>query len=50
MDLRPEDLETLQRVRTVSIQQRPHKVTVTDFIDVHAWRSRGTSSSILPER
>jgi deoxyhypusine synthase len=48
MDLRPEDLQTLQRVHTVSIHQRPHKVTVTDFIDVHDWRSRRTLRTLFP--
>src|SRR6266705_1346407 len=48
MDLRPEDLQTLQCVHTLSIHQRPHKVTVTDFIDVHDWRSRGTLRTLFP--
>ena len=48
MDLSPEDLQTLQQVRTLSIHQRRHKVTVTDFIDVHAWQSCGTLRALFP--
>ena len=48
MDLSPEDLQTLQHVRTLSIQQRPHKVTVADFIDVHDWQARGTLRALFP--
>lgn len=48
MDLPPEDLQALQRVRTVSIHQRPHKVTVTDFVDVHDWQAHGTLRTLFP--
>lgn len=48
MALSPEELQTLQHVRTLSIQQRRHKVTVADFIDVHAWQGRGTLRSLFP--
>jgi len=48
MDLPPEDLQTLQHVRTVSIHQRPHKVTVNDFMDVQAWQAHGTLRTLFP--
>jgi len=48
MDLSPEDLQTLQRVRTLSIHQRPHKVRVTDFVDVQNWQAYGSLRSLFP--
>src|SRR5439155_7424270 len=48
MDLRPEDLQTLQHVHTMSIHQRPHKVTVTDFVDVADWQAHGTLRTLFP--
>src|SRR5215471_7805897 len=48
MELRPEDLQTLQRVHTMSIHQRPHKVTVADFVDVQAWQARGALRALFP--
>src|SRR5262249_27688155 len=38
----------LQHVRTMSIHQRPHKVKVTDFIDVQDWQARGTLRALFP--
>jgi hypothetical protein len=48
MDLSMEDLQSLRRVRTFSIHQRQHKVRVSDFVDLHAWRTHGTFRSLLP--
>jgi hypothetical protein len=48
MDLSMEDLQALQHVQTWSIQQRQHKVSVSDFIDLPAWRKHGTWRSLLP--
>jgi hypothetical protein len=48
MDLSPEDLQTLQRVRVLSIHQRPHKVTVTDFVALHDWSARGPLRTLFP--
>jgi hypothetical protein len=48
MDLSHEELQSLQRVQTLSIQQRQHKVRVADFVDLKAWQSQGTLRSLLP--
>jgi hypothetical protein len=48
MDLRPADLEALRQVQTFSIQQRQHKVGVSDFVDVHAWQAQRTWRSLFP--
>jgi hypothetical protein len=48
MALSPEDLQTLQQVRTLSIHQRPHKVTVHDFMNVHNWQSPGHLRTLFP--
>ncbi|MCZ6873994.1 MAG: hypothetical protein O7G88_10770 [bacterium] len=48
MDLSWQDLASLQQVQTRSIQQRQHKVTVHDFVDLQAWQSQGTFRSLLP--
>jgi hypothetical protein len=48
MDLEPAALQALQQVHTFSIQERPHKVSVADFVDLQAWRARGTLRALLP--
>jgi hypothetical protein len=48
MDLRLEDLKALRQVQTFSIQQRQHKVSVADFVDLDAWRAHRTFRSLLP--
>jgi hypothetical protein len=48
MDLEPADIQALQQVRTFSIQERPHKVSVGDFVDLQAWQAQGTLRSLLP--
>jgi hypothetical protein len=48
MDLELTDLYALQQVQTFSIQERPHKVSVSDFVDLSAWRQQGTIRSLLP--
>jgi hypothetical protein len=48
MDLEPADIQALQQVRTFSIQERPHKVSVDDFVDLQAWQAQGTLRSLLP--
>ncbi len=48
MDMSTDDLQALQRVRTVSIRQRQHQVSVTDFADLQAWRTHGTLRALLP--
>ena len=48
MDLEPATLQALQQVHTFSIQERPHKVSVADFVDLQAWRTRGTLRALLP--
>ena len=44
----PEDLQALQRVRTVSVQVRQHKVHVADFVDPQAWQSNGDLRALFP--
>lgn len=44
----PQDLQALQRVRTVSVHERQHKVRVTDFVDPGAWRSGGSLRTLFP--
>jgi hypothetical protein len=48
MDLRPEDLEALQQVQTFSIQQRQHKISIKDFVDLPAWQTRRTWRALFP--
>jgi hypothetical protein len=48
MDLEPAALQALQQVHTFSIQERPHKVSVADFVDLQAWRAQGTLRALLP--
>jgi hypothetical protein len=48
MDLELTDLYALQQIQTFSIQERPHKVSVSDFVDLQAWRQQGTLRSLLP--
>jgi hypothetical protein len=48
MDLEPTALQALQQVHTFSIHERPHKVSVADFVDLQAWRERGTWRALLP--
>jgi hypothetical protein len=48
MDLEPADIQALQQVHTFSIQERPHKVRVGDFVDLQAWQAQGTLRSLLP--
>jgi hypothetical protein len=48
MDLSMEDIQALRQVQTLSIQERQHKVHVTDFVDLQAWRMQGTLRSLLP--
>ncbi len=45
MDLEPAALQALQQVHTFSIQERPHKVSVADFVDLQAWRAQGHVAS-----
>ncbi|MGQ4807332.1 hypothetical protein NKDENANG_00680 [Candidatus Entotheonellaceae bacterium PAL068K] len=49
MDVSQEELQALRRVRTASIQQRQHKVSVADFADLQAWRTHGTLRALLPQ-
>ena len=44
----PEDLQALQRVRTVSVRDRQHKVHVADFVDPQAWQSNGDLRALFP--
>jgi hypothetical protein len=48
MDLEPAALQALQQVHTFSIQERSHKVSVADFVDLQAWRAQGTLRALLP--
>jgi hypothetical protein len=48
MDLEPADIQALQQVHTFSIQERSHKVSVGDFVDLQAWQAQGTLRSLLP--
>jgi hypothetical protein len=48
MDLTPADIQALQQVDTFSILERPHKVSVADFVDLQAWRAQGTLRALLP--
>ena len=48
MDLSLEDLQAFQHVQTFSIQQRQHKVSVCDFVDVRAWATQGTLRTLFP--
>lgn len=44
----PEDLQALQRVRTVSLRDRQHKVQVADFVDPQAWQASGSLRALFP--
>ena len=44
----PEDIQALQRVRTMSVHERQHKVRVADFGTPEAWRSSGSLRSLFP--
>ena len=44
----PEDLKALQRVRTVSMRDRQHKVQVADFVDPQAWPASGDLRALFP--
>ena len=46
--LTPEDLQALQRVRTVSVRDRQHKVHVADFVDPQAWQASGNLRALFP--
>lgn len=46
--LTPEALRALQRVRTVSVHDRQHKVRVADFVDPQAWQARGDLRALFP--
>jgi hypothetical protein len=48
MDLAPADIRALQQVHTFSILERTHKVSVSDFVDLQAWREQGTLQALLP--
>lgn len=48
MDLSLDDFQSLQRVRTLSIKQRRHKVSVDDFVDLQAWHAQGAFAALLP--
>ena len=48
MHLNPEDLQVLRHVHTQSIQQRQHKVSVTDFMDVRAWQAQPALRRLFP--
>ena len=44
----PQALQALHRVRTLSLQERQHKVRVTDFVGPEAWRSSGSLRALFP--
>ncbi len=44
----PEDRRALQRVRTVSVRDRQHKVHVADFVDPRAWPANGNLRALFP--
>ena len=44
----PEELQALQRVRTVSLHDRQHKVRVADFVDPQAWQASGSLRALFP--
>ena len=46
--LTPEDLQALQRVRTISVRDRQHKVQVADFVDPRAWQTSGSLRVLFP--
>ena len=46
--VKPEDLQALQRVRTVSVRDRQHKVQVADFVDPYAWQGSGDLRALFP--
>jgi len=48
MALSAADLQQLQHVQTYSIHARPHKVSVQDFVDVHAWHTTGHLRTLFP--
>ena len=46
--LTPEDLQALQRVRTISVHDRQHKAHVADFVDPQAWQASGDLRALFP--
>ena len=44
----PEDLQALQRVSTVSVRDRQHKVHVANFVDPQAWQTGSNLRSLFP--
>ena len=44
----PQDMQALQGVRTVSVQERQHKVRVADFVTPQAWHSSGNLRTLFP--
>ena len=46
--LTSKELEALQRVRTVSVHDRQHKVRVADFVAPQAWQASGNLRALFP--
>lgn len=42
------DLKALQRVRTVSVRHRQHRVHVADFVNPQAWQASGDLRALFP--